>query len=139
MNGALPPSSSDTFFTWPAHCAISSFPTSVEPVKPSFRTIGLLVIVRPISGASSALPVTSTSTPGGSPASRPSWATASAESGVCSAGFSTIVQPAASAGAALRVTIAAGKFHGVMPAVTPTGWRMTTIRRSLMYVGIVSP
>ena len=60
----------------------------------------------------------------------PSCATASAESGVCSAGFSTIVQPAASAGAALRVGIAAGKFHGVMPAVTPTGSFVTTMRRS---------
>ena len=95
--------------------------------------------MRPISGASSALPVTIPSTPGGSPASSASLATASAESGVCSAGFSTIVQPAASAGAALRVTIAAGKFHGVIPAVTPTGSFVTTIRRSCMYVGIVSP
>ena len=51
-------------------------------------------------------------------------------SGVCSAGLSTIVQPAASAGAALRVGIAAGKFHGVMPAVTPTGSFVTTMRRS---------
>ena len=48
MNGALPPSSSETFFTWPAHWAISSFPTSVEPVKPSLRTIGLDVISPPI-------------------------------------------------------------------------------------------
>ena len=36
MNGALPPSSSDTFFTVRAHCAISSLPTSVEPVNDSF-------------------------------------------------------------------------------------------------------
>ena len=79
------------------------------------------------------------STPGGRPASSPSLATASADSGVCSAGFSTIVQPAASAGAALRVTIAAGKFQGVIPAVTPIGSLVTTIRRSCRYVGIVSP
>ena len=71
------------------------------------------------------------STPGGRPASSASFATASAVSGVCSAGFNTIVQPAASAGAALRVTIAAGKFHGVIPAVTPTGSLMTTTLRSL--------
>ncbi len=69
MNGALPPSSSETFFTLEAHCAISNFPTSVEPVKPSLRTIGADVSTRPISGASSALPVTIPSTPGGSPAS----------------------------------------------------------------------
>ena len=36
-----------------------------------------------------------------------------AVSGDCSAGLSTTVHPAASAGATLRVTIAAGKFHGV--------------------------
>ena len=132
MNGALPPSSSETFFTPAAHWAISSFPTSVEPVKPSFRTSGLPVSTRPITGASSAEPVTIPSTPSGRPASSPRRATASAESGVCSAGFSTIVQPAASAGAALRVTIAAGKFHGVMPAVTPTGSLVTTTRRSCM-------
>ncbi len=36
-----------------------------------------------------------------------------AVSGDCSAGFNTTVHPAASAGATLRVTIAAGKFHGV--------------------------
>ena len=87
MKGALPPSSSETFLIWPAHCAISSFPTSVEPVKPSLRTIGLEVISPPIAGASSASPVTTEKTPGGTPASSASAATASAESGVCSAGF----------------------------------------------------
>lgn len=50
MKGALPPSSRETFFTWPAHCAINSFPTAVEPVKRSLRTIGLDVISCPISG-----------------------------------------------------------------------------------------
>jgi hypothetical protein len=42
----------------------------------------------------------------------------------------TIVHPAASAGPALRVIIAAGKFHGVIAATTPTGWRRTRIRLS---------
>ena len=121
MNGALPPSSSETFLSRGAHCAMSSFPTSVEPVKPSLRTSGFEVISPPIAGASSAAPVTTEKTPGGTPASSASAAIASAESGVCSAGFSTIVQPAASAGADLRVGIAAGKFQGVIPAVTPTG------------------
>ena len=130
MKGALPPSSSDTFLTWPAHWAMRSLPTSVEPVKPSLRTSGLPVISRPMAGASSASPVTMLSTPGGSPASSPRRITASAVSGVCSAGLRTIVHPAPRAGAALRVGIAAGKFHGVMPAVTPTGSFVTTIRRS---------
>ncbi len=55
-------------------------------------------------------------------------ATASAVSGVSLAGLSTTVQPAASAGPILRVAIAAGKFHGVISTLTPTGWRTTRIR-----------
>ena len=50
-----------------------------------------------------------------------SFATASAQSGVSSAGLTTAVHPAASAGAILRVIIAIGKFHGVMAAMTPIG------------------
>ena len=128
MNGALPPSSSETFFTCRRALRHQQLPDlgrageaelADERVRRSARA--------PITGASSAAPVTISKTPSGSPASRPSRATASAESGVCSAGFSTIVQPAASAGAALRVGIAAGKFHGVIPAVTPTGSFVTTI------------
>jgi hypothetical protein len=116
-----------------------SFPTSVEPVKPSLRTAGFEVISSPMTGASSASPVTIEKTPGGSPASSASAATASAEWGVCSAGFSTIVQPAASAGADFRVTIADGKFHGVIPAVTPTASFVTRMRLSGQGAGIVSP
>ena len=54
-NGALPPSSSETFFTVPAHWAISSFPISVEPVNESLRTAGFEVSSPPITGASSAV------------------------------------------------------------------------------------
>ena len=49
-------------------------------------------------------------------------------SGVSAAGLSTTVQPAASAGAILRVAMAAGKFHGVTSAATPTGWWVTIVR-----------
>ena len=56
MNGALPPSSSDTFLTCCAHCSMSSFPTAVEPVNPSFRTTGFEVSSPPISGAPAASP-----------------------------------------------------------------------------------
>jgi hypothetical protein len=51
----------------------------------------------------------------------------------------TNVQPAASAGPALRVIIAAGKFHGVIAATTPIGWRNTTRRLSGWWPGITSP
>jgi hypothetical protein len=54
----------------------------------------------------------------------------SALNGVARAGRKTTEQPAASAGATLRVTIPAGKFQGVSAATTPTGFRSTKYRRS---------
>jgi len=57
---------------------------------------------------------TTLSTPSGSPARRNSSTRKSVVSGVRSAGFSTTVHPAASAGPILRVAIASGKFHGVI-------------------------
>jgi hypothetical protein len=53
--------------------------------------------------------------------------------------LTTAVQPAASAGATLRVIMAAGKFHGVIAAITPIGWRSTRMRASARWLGIVSP
>src|SRR5688572_24985183 len=127
MKGALPPSSSETFFTVLAHCAISCLPTSVEPVKVNLRTSGFVVSSCPIGPAD---PVTHDSTPFGMPARSASSHSASAEYGVIEAGLITIVQPAASAGPALRVIIALGKFQGVTAAQTPIGCLMTTILRS---------
>ena len=127
MKGALPPSSSDIFFTVPAHCAINFLPISVEPVNVSLRTVGFEVISPPIAAAD---PVMTLNTPLGMPARWPSSANARAEYGVWVAGLQTMVHPAASAGPALRVIIAAGKFQGVMAATTPTGWRSTRIRLS---------
>ena len=108
-------------------------------MKPSLRTSGFDVSSAPIAAASSAAPVTTENTPGGIPASSARAAIASAESGVCSAGLSTIVQPTASAGADFRVTIADGKFHGVMPAVTPTGSRVARMRLSTHGDGMIAP
>jgi hypothetical protein len=62
-----------------------------------------------------------------------------AVSGVASAGLTTLVQPAASAGPSLRVSIAAGKFQGVIAAATPTGWRSTRSRLSARGVGTTCP
>ena len=61
------------------------------------------------------------STPSGRPASAIRLAKASIDSGVCAAGLTTMVQPAATAGPTLRVPIASGKFHGVIISVGPTG------------------
>src|ERR1700733_7704729 len=109
MNGALPPSSSDMRLTVGAHCAARMRPVSVEPVKLSLRTSGWLVSSPPMARES---PVTTLHTPAGTPARAASSAMASADSGVCIAGLTMIVQPAASAGATLRVIIAGGKFQG---------------------------
>src|SRR5439155_21180789 len=136
MNGALPPSSSESFLTVLAHCAISVLPVSVDPVNESLRTVGLLVSSAPISDAA---PVMTLNTPFGTPARSASSTSASAENGVCEAGFNTTVQPAAIAGPALRVIMASGKFHGVMHATTPIGSLVTTMRLSGWCGGIVSP
>ena len=46
------------------------------------------------------------------------------EAGVCSAGLSTTVFPAAMAGASFQVAIRSGKFHGMICATTPSGsWK----------------
>jgi hypothetical protein len=86
-------------------------PTSVEPVKVTLRMRGSAIITSsPAPGRTPAAPA---ACPAGPPASSHSSASRSAVNGVCSAGLTIIVQPAASAGAALRVIIAAGKFQGV--------------------------
>ena len=140
MNGALPPSSSETFLTWSAHWRMSSLPTSVEPVKPSLRTIGFEVISRPITGASSASPVTMESTPGGSPALLAQLGHGERrERRLLGRLQHHRAARRRAPGAALRVTIAAGKFQGVIPAVTPTGSFVTRMRRSGVGCGIVSP
>ena len=72
--------------------------------------------------------MTTLTTPSGTPASVSSRAIARAVSGVSAAGLSTTVQPAASAGAILRVAMAAGKFHGVTRAAIPTGRWVTSVR-----------
>ncbi len=79
------------------------------------------------------------STPAGTPASSASLASASAHSGVSSDGLITTVQPAASAGATLRVIMAIGKFHGAIAATTPIGCLMVMKRFDDIVVGMVRP
>ena len=68
-------------------------------------------------------PATTFSTPSGSPASSAIRSSSSAVSGVSSAGFSTTVFPAASAGATFHEAIASGKFQGTIRPTTPSGSR----------------
>ena len=117
--GDLPPSSSVTRFSArPARSPISR-PTAVEPVKAILSTSGWSTSAAPVVPS----PVTMLSTPAGMPASSASSPMRSAVSGVCSAGFRTIVQPAASAGPIFQDIISSGKFHGMIWPATPTGSR----------------
>jgi hypothetical protein len=47
------------------------------------------------------------------------------DSGASSVGLSTIVLPAASAGAIFQLVNMSGKFHGTICPTTPTGSRVT--------------
>ena len=119
MLGALPPSSSETFLRLPDAAAAIFLPTSVLPVKATLSTPGCSTSAAPVSPK----PVTTLTTPAGTPASRRSWPRRSAVSGVCSAGLRTTVLPAVIAGTILKQAIVSGKFQGTMPATTPIGSR----------------
>lgn len=84
-------------------------------------------------------PVMTLKTPLGTPAFSARAASASAECGVSLVGFSTMVQPAASAGHTLRVIIELRKFHGVMAPQTPIGGLIASSLASGRGEGIVSP
>ena len=103
-----------------AASARSNRPTPVEPVNDSLRTRASDSMAA-VSGPGSEV-VTTFTTPGGTPASSYKAASAYAVNGVSLAGLRITVQPAASAGAILRVAMAAGKFHGVIRTQMPMGW-----------------
>jgi len=89
------------------------------------------------------LPVTTFSTCSGNPASRKNSAVLSALSGVCFAGFSTTLLPAAIAGPSLWATRLNGKLNGVIAPMIPSGSRivkpMRPLPASAASMGIVSP
>ena len=72
-------------------------------------------------------PLTRLKTPFGTPAACRTSAKMIALSGAISLGFSTIVQPAASAGATLHMIWLIGQFHGVMKPQTPIGSRAISV------------
>src|SRR5881628_576924 len=137
MKGALPPSSNESRVTCLAAVSMIPLPTSVDPVKPIFRISGCVSSSAPTSRER--LVVSTLNTPRGSPATSVMRAIASAVSGVAEAGLSTTVQPAARAGAILRVTIVAGKFQGVTAATGPIGCRSTQVRLPACGDGTHSP
>ncbi len=125
MLADFPPSSSVTRFTCSAHPAMICLPTAVDPVKTTFRTAGCVTNRCPTTDP---LPATTSNTPGGKPASKANSPSRSAVSGVSSAGLSTTVLPAASAGAKPQPAMGIGKFHGTITPTTPSGsWNVTSM------------
>ncbi len=123
MNGALPPSSSDTGMIFSAVWARISRPARVEPVTVTIAVTGCSTsafpTVRP-------RPVTTFTRPAGTPASSHTRASAIGASGVTSDGLRTMALPAIRAGPTLRAKIAAGKFHGMIATTTPCGSSRTS-------------
>ena len=104
-------------------------------MKESFLILSEPVSAGPTTACS---PVTTLKTPAGRPASSARAASASVVKGVADAGLATSVQPAANAAPALRVSMAAGKFQGVIAATAPTGSRkLSTV--SPVEVSITAP
>ena len=95
-----------------------SFPTSPDPVKAILATSLFRASAAP---AVEPKPVTILTTPGGIPASMSSCPRRRVVSGVSSAGFTTQLQPAASAGASFVAASESGEFQGVIMPATPTG------------------
>ncbi len=65
--------------------------------------------------------MTTLKTPGGKPASSNSSASASVDADENSDGLTTMVLPAASAGAIFQTASSSGEFHGAMATTTPSG------------------
>src|SRR6266478_2580620 len=103
--GDLPPSSRVTRLSVSAALLTMIFPTAALPVKAILSTPGCATSAAP---AVSPKPLTILTTPGGNPNSSNQQATSIMVSGVCSAGLSTQVQPAAMAGASFHAAMTSG-------------------------------
>ena len=118
MKGALPPSSSETFFTVAAHCGhqlLADLGRAGEGELAHHGICGQLQADLARAGGGDDV----------EDAGRDAGAVGQlgqrqGRERRLAGGLITNVQPAASAGAALRVIMALGKFHGVIAATTPT-------------------
>jgi hypothetical protein len=120
MFGPLPPSSNCTFFRLPALACTMRRPVAVLPVNATLAMPSCSAMYWP---ATAPRPGTMLTTPSGMPASAISSAIFRLDNGVISAGFITMVLPAASAGAIFQLVNISGKFHGTTWPTTPTGSR----------------
>jgi len=84
-------------------------------------------------------PLTTLSTPAGTPASISSSATRSDDVGSFSDGFQMKALPQASAIGAIHMPTITGKLKGVMPATTPSGWRADQVSMPRPTSGVMSP
>src|SRR3954453_4775355 len=96
------------------------FAIGVEPTKLTAATSGC----SRMASTATLSPCTTLNTPSGSPASFRSSATYTDAEGSFSDGLRTNVLPHARAGAHIHIGTIAGKLNGVMPATTPSGWRI---------------
>src|SRR5690606_27086729 len=99
MLGDFPPSSSDRRLMLPADALMIDRPVSVEPVNAILSTSSCAARSAP----ASPYPVTTLTTPAGSPASTRSSTRRNADREEFSDGLTTTVQPAASAGAIFQI------------------------------------
>ena len=119
--GDLPPSSTEERLSVGAPAAMIARPVVVSPVKQMRSTPGWRESGAP---AVSPKPWTTLNTPDGTPASSNTVASNVAVRGDHSAGLSTTVLPAPSAGAIRQVESISGAFQGMMSPATPTGLRI---------------
>src|ERR1700733_15273443 len=91
-----------------------------EPTKPTAFTRGWVSNVSTVSLS----PLTTLSTPGGNPALMNSSAMRIGTDGSRSEGFRIKQSRRSIAGAHFHNGIVAGKLKGVLPATTPSGWRI---------------
>ncbi len=124
MKGSLPPSSRTAFFRFrPASAAIAR-PAASLPV-----TVTAATRESAIRRGTTPEPTSSVwKTPPGAPARRNRSSSASAPCGTFDACLSSATLPAASAGAAKRITCQKGKFQGITASTTPSGWYSTRDR-----------
>src|SRR6266568_7064644 len=117
------------FFAPPSACtrlpltepvAKTYFAIGVEPTKLTAATRGSVSSV----STASLLPFTMFNTPGGAPASSISSASRNGHDGSFSEGLRMKVLPQAIATGNIHIGTIAGKLNGVIPAHTPSGWRI---------------
>src|SRR5699024_2026797 len=121
-----PPNSMEVRSTLSAAALSKVLPTGVEPVKGTLRRRGSAMTGLEVADAER--PQTRLRRPAGNPAASMVWAKYCVVNGGSLAASRAMVQPAAIAGATLRVAIASGKFHGVINRQGPTG-----LRRVIMF------